>query len=114
MGGIEGVVDLLLLALHVIEKGIAGTGSGFQRAVALGEKVAEGRGQVFKDVAIFGREGLGGERPRGQNGIHALVCDKAEAWLDWLAAAPPSLTATPRASRRHLAVRTAGAGSRAR
>ncbi len=41
-------------------------------ALRLGEKVAEGRGQVFKDVAIFGREGLGGERPRGQIGIHAL------------------------------------------
>jgi 4-hydroxy-tetrahydrodipicolinate reductase len=41
-------------------------------ALRLGEKVAEGRGQVFRDVAIFGREGLGGERPRGQIGIHAL------------------------------------------
>jgi 4-hydroxy-tetrahydrodipicolinate reductase len=41
-------------------------------ALRLGEKVAEGRGQVFRDVAIFGREGLGGERPRGQIGIHAV------------------------------------------
>ncbi len=41
-------------------------------ALRLGESVAAGRGQVFKDVAIFGREGLGGERPRGQIGIHAL------------------------------------------
>lgn len=41
-------------------------------ALRLGEKVAQGRSQNFRDVAIFGREGLGGERPRGQIGIHAL------------------------------------------
>lgn len=41
-------------------------------ALRLGEKVAEGRGQTFKDVAVFGREGLGGERPRGEIGIHAV------------------------------------------
>jgi 4-hydroxy-tetrahydrodipicolinate reductase len=41
-------------------------------ALRLGENVAEGRGQNFRDVAIYGREGLGGERPRGQIGIHAL------------------------------------------
>jgi 4-hydroxy-tetrahydrodipicolinate reductase len=41
-------------------------------ALRLGESVAAGRGQIFRDVAVFGREGLGGERPRGQIGIHAL------------------------------------------
>lgn len=41
-------------------------------ALRLGENVAEGRGQNFRDVAIYGREGLGGERPKGQIGIHAL------------------------------------------
>ena len=41
-------------------------------ALRLGEKVAQGRKQNFRDVAIYGREGLGGERPRGQIGIHAL------------------------------------------
>ena len=41
-------------------------------ALRLGEKVAHGRKQNFRDVAIFGREGLGGERPKGQIGIHAL------------------------------------------
>jgi 4-hydroxy-tetrahydrodipicolinate reductase len=41
-------------------------------ALRLGEKVAESRGQVFRDVAIYGRAGLSGERPRGQIGIHAL------------------------------------------
>jgi len=41
-------------------------------ALRLGEKVALGRNQNFRDVAVFGREGLGGERPRGEIGIHAL------------------------------------------
>lgn len=41
-------------------------------ALRLGEKVAHGRKQNFRDVAIFGREGLGAERPKGQIGIHAL------------------------------------------
>jgi 4-hydroxy-tetrahydrodipicolinate reductase len=41
-------------------------------ALRLGESVAAGRGQNFRDVAVFGREGLGGERPKGQIGIHAL------------------------------------------
>ena len=41
-------------------------------ALRLGEVVAAARGQNFRDVAVFGREGLGGERPRGQIGIHAL------------------------------------------
>ena len=41
-------------------------------ALRLGEKVAQGRNQNFRDVAVFGREGLGGERPRGEIGIHAI------------------------------------------
>jgi 4-hydroxy-tetrahydrodipicolinate reductase len=41
-------------------------------ALRLGEKVAAGRQQNFRDVAVFGREGLGGERPGGEIGIHAL------------------------------------------
>lgn len=41
-------------------------------ALRLGERVAESRGQVFRDVAVFGRAGLSGERPRGQIGLHAL------------------------------------------
>lgn len=41
-------------------------------ALRLGEKVAAGRKQNFRDVAVYGREGLGGERPRGEIGIHAL------------------------------------------
>jgi 4-hydroxy-tetrahydrodipicolinate reductase len=41
-------------------------------AIRLGEKVAAGRGQVLSSVANYGREGLVGERPRGQIGIHAV------------------------------------------
>ncbi len=41
-------------------------------ALRLGEMVAAARNQNFRDVAVFGREGLGGERPKGQIGIHAL------------------------------------------
>ncbi|MEI6787296.1 MAG: 4-hydroxy-tetrahydrodipicolinate reductase [bacterium] len=41
-------------------------------ALRLGEKVAQGRNQNFRDVAVFGREGLGGERPRGEIGVHAI------------------------------------------
>ncbi len=41
-------------------------------ALRLGEKVAHGRKQIFRDVAIYGREGLGAERPKGQIGIHAI------------------------------------------
>jgi 4-hydroxy-tetrahydrodipicolinate reductase len=41
-------------------------------ALRLGEKVAQGRGQQLRDVAVYGREGLGPERPKGQIGIHAL------------------------------------------
>jgi len=41
-------------------------------ALMLGEKIAGGRGQDFKTVACCGREGLVGERPAGQIGIHAV------------------------------------------
>ena len=43
-------------------------------ALRLAEKAAEGRGQDLKAVAVYGREGITGERPRGQIGIHALRC----------------------------------------
>jgi len=41
-------------------------------ALGLAEAVAEGRGVNLKDVACYGREGITGERPRGEIGIHAL------------------------------------------
>ncbi len=42
-------------------------------ALRLAERVAEGRGQSFEDVACcYGRHGMSGERPKGQIAIHAL------------------------------------------
>jgi len=41
-------------------------------ALRLAESVAAGRGQDFKAVAVYGREGLVGERPRGEIGVHAV------------------------------------------
>jgi len=41
-------------------------------ALRLAERVAEGRGQSFRDVACFGRKGISGDRPKGQIAIHAL------------------------------------------
>ena len=41
-------------------------------ALALAEALARGRGVALKDVICHGREGMVGERPRGQIGLHAL------------------------------------------
>ena len=41
-------------------------------ALGLAEALAEGRGVDLKEVACYGREGITGERPRGEIGIHAL------------------------------------------
>ncbi len=41
-------------------------------ALGLAEALAEGRGVKLQEVACYGREGITGERPRGEIGIHAL------------------------------------------
>lgn len=41
-------------------------------ALGLAEALADGRGVNLKEVACYGREGITGERPRGEIGIHAL------------------------------------------
>ena len=41
-------------------------------ALGLAEALAEGRCVNLKDVACYGREGMPGERPQGEIGIHAL------------------------------------------
>lgn len=41
-------------------------------ALGLAEALAAGRGVDLKEVACYGREGMPGERPRGEIGIHAL------------------------------------------
>ncbi len=41
-------------------------------AIGLAEVLAEGRAVNLDDVAIYGREGITGERPQGEIAIHAL------------------------------------------
>lgn len=41
-------------------------------AIMLAKAAAEGRDQNFDDVAIFGREGMIGERPQGEIAVHAI------------------------------------------
>ncbi len=41
-------------------------------AIGLAEALAAGRGVNLQEVACYGREGITGERPRGEIGIHAL------------------------------------------
>jgi 4-hydroxy-tetrahydrodipicolinate reductase len=41
-------------------------------AVRLAERVAEGLGIAYPDDAVFGREGIVGERPQRQIGVHAI------------------------------------------
>ncbi len=41
-------------------------------SLGLAETLAEGRGVTLQDVACYGREGITGERPRGEIAIHAL------------------------------------------
>ena len=41
-------------------------------AITLGKAVADARGQVYEDVAVDGRSGNVGARPKGQIGMHAL------------------------------------------
>ena len=41
-------------------------------ALMLAKAAADGRGQEFDDVSVFGREGIVGERPQGEIAVHAL------------------------------------------
>lgn len=41
-------------------------------AVKLARSAASGRDRDLPDIAVYGREGMVGERPRGQIGIHAV------------------------------------------
>jgi 4-hydroxy-tetrahydrodipicolinate reductase len=60
--------DVEIVEVHHKHKKDAPSGT----ALRLAERVAEGRQQDFRKVALYGREGLTGERPRGQIGIHAV------------------------------------------
>ena len=41
-------------------------------ALMLAKAAAEGRGQDFGEVSVFGREGMVGERPQGEIAVHAV------------------------------------------
>ena len=41
-------------------------------ALSLAEAAAAGRGVALRDVACYGREGIVGERPKGEIGLHAV------------------------------------------
>ncbi len=60
--------DVEITEMHHRHKKDAPSGT----ALRLAEKVAEGRGQNLKEIAVYGREGQTGERPAGQIGLHAL------------------------------------------
>lgn len=41
-------------------------------AKRLAENIAAARGRKLKDIVVYGREGIPGERPKGEIGIHAI------------------------------------------
>ncbi len=60
--------DVEIVEMHHRLKKDAPSGT----ALGLAEAVAAGRGVNLSDVACYGREGITGERPAGEIGIHAL------------------------------------------
>ena len=60
--------DCEVVEMHHRHKRDAPSGT----ALMLARAAADGRGQDFDDVAVFGREGMVGERPAGEIAVHAL------------------------------------------
>ena len=60
--------DVEILETHHRHKVDAPSGT----AIMLGQAAAEGRGQILKDVAVRGRDGITGPRKRGSIGFSAL------------------------------------------
>lgn len=60
--------DCEVVEMHHRHKRDAPSGT----ALMLARAAADGRGQNFDDVAVFGREGMVGERPVGEIAVHAL------------------------------------------
>ena len=60
--------DCEVVEMHHRHKKDAPSGT----ALMLAEAAADGRGQDFDDVSVFGREGIVGERPQGEIAVHAL------------------------------------------
>ena len=60
--------DCEVVEMHHRHKKDAPSGT----ALMLAKAAAEGRGQDFGGVSVFGREGMVGERPQGEIAVHAL------------------------------------------
>lgn len=60
--------DAEIIEMHHRHKRDAPSGT----AIGLAEALAQGRGVNLKDVACYGREGMTGERPVGQIGLHGV------------------------------------------
>ena len=60
--------DCEVVEMHHRHKKDAPSGT----ALMLAKAAADGRGQNFDDVSVFGREGIVGERPQGEIAVHAL------------------------------------------
>ena len=60
--------DCEVVEMHHRHKKDAPSGT----ALMLAKAAAEGRGQDFSVVSVFGREGMVGERPQGEIAVHAL------------------------------------------
>ena len=60
--------DCEVVEMHHRHKKDAPSGT----ALMLAKAAADGRGQDFDDVSVFGREGIVGERPLGEIAVHAL------------------------------------------
>ncbi len=60
--------DAEIVEMHHRHKRDAPSGT----ALGLAEALAQGRGVALKDVVCYGREGITGERPVGQIGIHGV------------------------------------------
>lgn len=60
--------DIEIVEMHHRHKKDAPSGT----ALALANSAADGRDVKLDDVAIYGREGISGERPEGQIALHAL------------------------------------------
>lgn len=60
--------DCEVVEMHHRHKKDAPSGT----ALMLAKAAAEGRGRNLEDVAVYGREGISGERPQGEIAVHAL------------------------------------------
>jgi 4-hydroxy-tetrahydrodipicolinate reductase len=60
--------DCEVVEMHHRHKKDAPSGT----ALMLAKAAAEGRGRKLDEVAVFGREGIVGERPQGEIAVHAL------------------------------------------